>query len=342
MESDKKIKRATPESHPSSQLDPALYQQKQSMLFRLPQELRLKIYEHLFSSKRLQWHFRKTSHPMRPESTPRQTLALVRTCHRVKDEIGDSWVGQIHLTFRTPEIMLDVLTELPVSTLSKIRHVRVTAEPVLTQPPPVRPQTRFYFISALLKLLPGLRLDTLTIQGTSPILTFWGSKILDELISRSCGWKELYYITREVTLLGFRHRPVRDHPQPENWQRIMDDRDGTETKPSITIYRSTHPIMDDNTSLAFERDMPDDWTAGVTLGTNLNENLFKTIGDRRGIMVVVKGGLGVDYEEKEGSPLLEKDIRSDAPGMTWQEIQYVYDPYSALYINDEFCYVQYR
>ncbi|KAL2679301.1 hypothetical protein Neosp_010073 [[Neocosmospora] mangrovei] len=39
------------------------------------------------------------------------------------------------------------------------------------------------------------------------------------------------------------------------------------------------------------------------------------------MMVVVKRGFGVDYEEKEGSPLLEDDIRRDAPGMTWKEIQ---------------------
>lgn len=232
--------------------------------------------------------------------------------------------------------MLDILMELPVSTISKIRHIRVTAEPVLTMIAPAGRRTEYYFMSALLKLLPGLRLDTLTVYGTGFLLAFEGSRILDELISRSCGWKELYYITREETLLGPGGPPVRSPPQPEQWQRIMNDRDGTETNPSVTIHRSTCPIMHNNTTMISRRDMPGDWIDGITLNINQHENLNQKIADRRGIMVVVKRGLGVDYEEKEGSPLLEKDIRRDAPGMTWQEIQYIHHP--DFYIEDMLLY----
>ncbi|KAK7398439.1 hypothetical protein QQX98_012190 [Neonectria punicea] len=176
MESEKERQRATPEPRPPSQLDPALYQQKESMLFRLlPQEFHLKIYAHLFSSKRLQWGARKGKEATCPRTRPRQTLALVRTCRRVRDEIGDTWIGQIHLTFKTPEALLD--------------------------------------------------------------------------------------------------------------------------------------------------DIPGDWIDGLPLGTEEDETLTKEGERGKEMMVVFKRGFGVDYEEKEGSPFLKRDIRRNAPGMTWQEIR---------------------
>lgn len=186
-------------------------------MFRLPQELRLKIYAHLFSSKRLQWSVKRTEQATRPKSRPLQTLAFVRTCRRIRDEIGDSWIGQIHLTFKTPQAMLDVLTELPVSTLSKIKHVQATAKLLLTEPLPGRETICSYLLGAMFKLLPGLRLDTLTVQGTNNLLMFVNYLTLDELISKSGGWKELYYITRESAMLGFPIERIIHHPQPAHW-----------------------------------------------------------------------------------------------------------------------------
>ncbi|KAH7268835.1 hypothetical protein B0J15DRAFT_510594 [Fusarium solani] len=261
MGCEKKRKQATPGSHPPGQPDPALYQQQESMMFRLPQELRLKIYAPLFSSKRLQW----------------STLAFVRTCRQIRDEISNSWIGQIHLTFKTPQAMLDVLTELPVSTLSKIKHAQVTAKPLLTEP------------------LPGREtICSLLVQGTNNLLMFVNYLTLDELISKSCGWKELY------------------------WQCLA--------KPSVTIYRSTlcdvpGVVLDHDACVVLERDMPSDWIDELPLGTEEEKSLAKEGERGKEMMVVAKRGFGVDYEEKEGSLLLENDIRRDAPGMAWQEIQ---------------------
>ncbi|RTE83855.1 hypothetical protein BHE90_001617 [Fusarium euwallaceae] len=90
--------------------------------------------------------------------------------------------------------------------------------------------------------------------------------------------------------------------------------------------------------------MPGNWTDEITLGANPNVNFTEKIKDKRGIMVVAKRGVGVDYQEKEGSPLLEKDIRRDAPGMRWQEIQYIHDPNPSpdSFLDEEFAYVPYR
>ncbi|KAJ4188822.1 hypothetical protein FALCPG4_008497 [Fusarium falciforme] len=105
----------------------------------------------------------------------------------------------------------------------------------------------------------------------------------------------------------------------------MNARDGVDTKPSVTIYRSTlcdvpGSVLDHNTRVMFEQDMPDDWIDGLPPGTEEDEALTKEGERGKEMMVVFKRGFGVDYEEKEGSPLLENDIRRNAPGMTWQEI----------------------
>ncbi|WAO92255.1 Hypothetical protein NCS54_00975700 [Fusarium falciforme] len=105
----------------------------------------------------------------------------------------------------------------------------------------------------------------------------------------------------------------------------MNARDGVDTKPSVTIYRSTlcdvpGSVLDHNTRVMFEQDMPDDWIDGLPPGTEEDEALTKEGERGKETMVVFKRGFGVDYEEKEGSPLLENDIRRNAPGMTWQEI----------------------
>ncbi|EEU38720.1 uncharacterized protein NECHADRAFT_83142 [Fusarium vanettenii 77-13-4] len=326
MECDNKRKQAASGSHPPDQPDPALYYQQESIMFRLPQELRLEIYSHLFSSTSLQWTVRKTEQASGPKSTPLQTLALVRACRRIRDEISDSWISQIHLTFKTPEAMLDVLTELPVSTLSKIRHVQVTAKPVLTESPPRRDIFCSYFLGSMFKLLPGLRLDTLTVHGTNTVLMCINYLILNHLISGSCGWKELYYITRESAMIGSTIEGIMNRPQPENWQRIMNERDGDETKPTVIIYRPNQcvvssVILDHDACAVWERDMPSNWLDELPVDTEEEKTLFKDEERGEEMMVVVKRGFSVDYEETEGSPLLEDDIRRDGPGMTWKEIQ---------------------
>lgn len=298
------------------------------MLLRLPQELRLKIYTHFFSSKRLQWDVSWGNKAPYPRTRPRQTLALVRACRRVRDEIGDSWIGQIHLTFKTPEAMLDVLTALPVATLSKLRHVRVIAKKFRTVPLPGGAGLGFYHVDSMFKLLPGLRLDTLTVQNTTTKSTHASYENLDKYISKSCGWKELYFISMDSAILGFPIINVIRHPQPAHWQRAMEARDGVETKPSVTIYRSTlcdvpGSVLDPDTRVLFEQDLPDDWIDGLPPGTSGDEALTKEGECGKEMMVVFKRGVDVDYEEKEGSPLLKNDIRRNAPGMTWQEIRRV-------------------
>ncbi|KAI8664574.1 hypothetical protein NCS55_00966800 [Fusarium keratoplasticum] len=106
----------------------------------------------------------------------------------------------------------------------------------------------------------------------------------------------------------------------------MDARDGVETKPSVKIYRSTlcdvpGSVLDPNTRVVFEQDMPGDCIDGLPPGTEEDEALTKEGERGKEMMVVFKRGFGVDYEEKEGSPLLKNDIRRNAPGMTWEEIR---------------------
>jgi hypothetical protein len=60
--------------------------------------------------------------------------------------------------------MLDKLTALPSTTLGKIRHIRLGGSPLMLCFP-YNEYDAHYRPVAVLKLLPGLRLDTLTILG---------------------------------------------------------------------------------------------------------------------------------------------------------------------------------
>ncbi|KAM0421332.1 hypothetical protein ACHAPT_010862 [Fusarium lateritium] len=318
-----KRKRTILESPPPSPSDHNLYSQKECMLFRLPQELRLAIYSYVFSHEGLDWG----RSPANKRRNTFRTIALIQTCRRARDEIGDTWIGQVQLSFMKPEVMLDTLTALPAVTLSKIRHLRLSTEPLIVR----FPEFHWYLVDSILKLLPGLRLDTLVVKGATKWSDAGFYRILESLISTS-GWKELHYISRRSSLLGFPgNSEVVRQPQPAHWQSIMDARDGSTSKPSVTVYRSTRckapgSVMNPATRVLFEQKVPDDRAERQTFGQSEDRSLNKDGEYGKEMMIVVKRGFGVDYEEKEGSPLLEgRDIRRDAPGMSWKDIRCKYD-----------------
>ncbi|KAK4237013.1 hypothetical protein C8A03DRAFT_35052 [Achaetomium macrosporum] len=274
-------------------------------------------------------------------------LALLRACRRTNLEIGDSWLRHVLFCFEHPVDMLDKLSALPADILSRIRHVRVgSADLVFTAPgdagvDPVHPLLSLYPVYPLasaLKLLPGLRLDQLTVLG-HPRDSCDGDGMryydrLNGLIEHGNGWKTLRYICHTSALLGFK---VQLHPwesspefcrdpQPKHWQAVMQGRDGIGSSASVTVYRAQEPavygsILDPSKRVSFEQkphegeDLPP--------GVLRPEDPELRTGDeqKKEIMVIVKRGSGVDYEEKKDSPFLKDDIRRDFPGMTWRQLQ---------------------
>jgi hypothetical protein len=106
----------------------------------------------------------------------------------------------------------------------------------------------------------------------------------------------------------------------------LEKRDGSLSGASVTIYRSTeidcpNSILNAKTRVQFEQEIPTDQKARENFGIEEEEQLMAD--DERGkeIMVIVKRGQGVDYEERKGSPLIKDDIREDHAEMTWKEIR---------------------
>ncbi|RYP77338.1 hypothetical protein DL771_001133 [Monosporascus sp. 5C6A] len=310
------------------------------MLFQLlPQELRNEIYSHVSFSTRLAYGRRAVSPIGRIRIKPApNALAILQSCRRAKEEIGDTWIGQILFSFEDPETMLDKLTALPLGILPKMRHLRVLGDTLmLSYGDEDGDEDVYYRLASTLRLLPGLRLDTLTVLGVRTKEVSYDT--LNGLIRESCGWKELRYISHSSEVLGFaRLEPfhlgdeVEKHkywrkPQPAHWQSVLEDRDGALSRPSVTIYRSTvsdcpGSVIDANTRARFEQKMPQDTVAQEAFGITEDAGLMADGERGKEVMIIAKRGSGIDYEQKKDSPFIKSDIRRDMPGKTWKEIRY--------------------
>ncbi|KAM7209799.1 hypothetical protein V8F06_014820 [Rhypophila decipiens] len=317
-------------------------QQDASPLFhKIPQEIRDKIYDQVFAYTRLS-HGEKPLgriNSVKVKPAP-HSLALLRTCHRIKDEIGDRWLRQVLFHFEDPLDMLDKLTALPHRVISQLRHVRVRAQSILLTWPDDDDDVH-YTLHYGLKLTPGLKLDVLTVMGYMP-----GADVqyntLNRLIRDSDGWKELRFLSSSSKLLGYEYkdyrfrgvtRDMRDlylrKPQPADWQSVLNLRDGVETLPSVAIYRSKTPggRSSSKSSLManpanWEPFQQKDIIGNGRYGTVEDPNIMSTPDERdKEVLVIARRGKGVDYQEKENSRYIEGDIRREAPGKRWKEIR---------------------
>ncbi|KAF7361028.1 hypothetical protein MSAN_01133200 [Mycena sanguinolenta] len=300
---------------------------------KLPLEIRLEIYSHLFASTRLVWGERALSRigRQRIASVP-NTIAILRTCRQIRAEIGTIWLHQVLFCFESPEAMLNKLANIPIATRALVRHVRVSGDPLMLS---WEDDDVYYRTHQVLKLLPGLALDRLTILGSRvPEVCY---ETLDKLVHHGTGWKELYYLSHNSTFLGYEHEwfaavgdPDEDRylrvPQPAGWQRVLEKRDSAGTGASVTIFRassrtSCSVLLQPATRAAFVQTLP----PGKDLATFGKEEDAAVMapGEReKEVLVIVRRGRGVDYAEKENSHYLKDgDIREDSPGKSWKQIK---------------------
>ncbi|KAI1744519.1 hypothetical protein F4680DRAFT_226956 [Xylaria scruposa] len=302
--------------------------QQNSRLFQIPQELRDMIYTQLFIDTRLcHGILRDTDTPTVQIVPASNALSIQRSCRRARAEIGDSWLGQILFHFMDPGTMLTKLGTLPIPTLSKVRHVRI-ADIMYS----CSDGKHYYYPVQYLKLLPGLRLDTLTIFGCHNTELRDDSEFayirLDMLMECSQGWKELRFISKTSALLGFVSRFYIAHqqprcPQPADWIYLMNNRDGTASQPSVSIYRSTlagqsGTVGDEVTRVKYEQALPRPGEEDEFTEEKCGGDLMLPDEVTKELMVVVRRGRGVDYQEKLGSPFLDTimDPRQENPGLT--------------------------
>lgn len=340
--------------------------QDSSLFFsKLPPEIRLDIYSHLFCSTRLSFGQRPmrsatgklSSIRLRPASN---SLSVLRVCRRVNEEIGDSWLGQVLFSFHDPKTMLDKLADLDSQTLGKLRHMRYSCDdPLLLRISHTEDGEHWkgwsgleYHLPQILKLLRGLRLDRLTVVGQSAAQ--WRYVHLDALIKHSDGWKELYYLSNNSMMLGFgrldklfgRYEWKPSHglraPQPSTWIQALAARDGPTA--SVTIYRSKDAALSGSmvskpaTCVAFADQVAEPEKASQ-YGIESDTALMAPGEKGKEILVVVRRGKGVDYTENGTSPMMKHDIREQWPGMTWGQIRYMgigwHDDWSGQYSNED-------
>ncbi|KAK1850020.1 hypothetical protein CCHR01_07344 [Colletotrichum chrysophilum] len=306
----------------------------------IPQELRNIIFSHLFASTRLSHGKRYVDRLKRTRIKPApNALAILRTCRAAYNSIGDTWIGHVLFHFEDPETMLDMLLSAPLGTIPKIRHMRVVGDPLqLAVDYPRRSDLCvFYQLASVLKLLPDLCLETLTVLGTrSPPISY---STLTGLIGVRHGWKELRYISHSSALLGYGPfgAMVREPasrldlsildrylrwPQPYTWQTLLDDLDVGAT---IKIYRSTISgkactVLDTSTRVPISQDARSPGNFGV------QGQFMKGEEKRKEIMVIVKMGRAEDHRHSESLPLGERyirqsDIQEDFGSKSWTHIR---------------------
>ena len=310
-----------------------------SPLFRLlPQELRDEIYTHLFASTEFAFSDLPPEHRDHNDqgTTPSlNSLALLRTCRRVHREIGPSWLSAILLKFNSTCRMLDTLAALDSSLLSRIRHLDVFDNMIIATR---QDQDQAYHVASALALLPGLRLDTLTVRAVPQALI--SHEALDGLVREGRGWRELRFVAPGSDILSFaRFDPAFGdeserarfwrRPQPAHWRGVMEARDGVKSGASVTIFRSVLPhltdaVFDPKMRTPFEQDVPEDEEEKAAYGIAADYDLTESGEIYKEVLVVVRRGAGVDYEVRADAPLLEKDIRRGIPERTWGEIRAKY------------------
>ena len=293
---------------------PSVDPQSGSLLFRLPHELRKEIYEHVFFSTQIGFNKYELEHDMEDDEPVHFTvvylsqhpLAILSTCRLARADIGDSWVKQVTLVFRASFMMLDKLTSLTPDVFGRIRHVHLASDEII-----LRTNGTEYPVTAALVFLPGLQLDTLTLNAFNQI----DRRALDTLVREGSGWKVLQFVTPYYTDLG----PTQEHEHdgkkvevftrlPNRWRRVLEARDGKSSKSSVTVYCAKgrfgyDQVLNPSTRTRFEKEVPLE-------AARLKE-----------VMVVVKRGEGVGYKMRADAPLLRDDIRRDFPGKTYSEIR---------------------
>jgi hypothetical protein len=205
-------------------------QQVNSKLMQLPQEIRDEIYANIFCSTRLAFGKRAYNLEVghRIQSAGRgKALAVLRTCRRMRDEVGTSWLKQVLFHFEDPHRLLKKFSGIPTALLKQIRHVRVLGDVI-----ELTPSEEYYYCTArILRLLPGLELDRLTVLGArDPVLSY---ETLNMLVRYSDGWKELYYLAHNSKLLG--HKYNMDPWGPDESSDSSDFSDSDDSDPLLNL-----------------------------------------------------------------------------------------------------------
>lgn len=274
------------------------------------------------------------------------SLAILRVCQQTHEETYDMWIQRVLFNFEDPQTMLNRLSEVPESTLAKIRHLRLSGSPMMRYLKGF--DDLMYRQESIFHLVPALRLDCLTIIAIAPAAP--GYDAITNLVNRGNGWKELRYITRDSRILGF--SPSRSHgsrdtgdirrqPQPSFWNMKLLSRDGEGSGASVQIYRAKeedHPesVLDPDSCDVFEQ-TPDEHEL-ERFGLVDDEEMTRGVGARKALLVSVKRGSNVDVSQKSPGYGKERDMKARFNKRSWRARKkvIVWTPLDADKDDDDF------
>lgn len=254
------------------------------------------------------------------------SLALLSVCHQINAETRDIWIERVLFNFEDAHTMLNKLGALPDLVVSRIRHLRLTGFSMMRYLKGF--DDLMYRHDSVFQLLPALRLDCLTIVAAPPAAPEYDA--ITNLISRGNGWKELRYITRSSSMLGF--SPSRSHgsretgdisrqPQPWFWNRRLLKRDGDGCGASVQIFQSKEEnncvsVLYPHRREAFEQ-IPDE-SKIRGFGLVDDENMTKGAGARKALLVFVKRGCNADVAQRSPGFGKERDMKERFNKRTWR------------------------
>ncbi|KAJ6190888.1 hypothetical protein N7519_000909 [Penicillium mononematosum] len=220
-------------------------------------------------------------------------------------EAEDLWLGLVLFNFEDAEGMLDKLSTLPLSTLSEIRHLRVGGSPLMLQPIDYDDDVYCRLVWAL-KLLPGLRLDKLTVLGPSDGRLAYDT--LDRLIEYGNRWRELHFLTPNSQMLCF----AKDDFLPGSSILAKTSTKQLEYHPSQA--RCHQPGYSPSQQKVAPQNQADFRVAE-------DRDLSSRSEARKEVLVVAKRGRHAHIAEQVSPPYLFNDIRQWADGLTWAKFR---------------------
>lgn len=290
------------------------------------------MYDFLFLSTRITFGTRFNDGIPKYMMPAAHSLALLSACRQIFNETKTLWLQRLLFNFESVESLFDKLSSLPSTILSQIRHLRIRQDSWILSFDDVE---HCYTLVWILKLLPGLRLDTLTVLG--PLESFDGITncvALEGLIRYGNGWKELHYLTPDSAMLGFGERAgsygrqrggsYRRQPQPSSWKDSLLSRDGIDSKATVVIYQAAEgkvvgaPFTKNNSRPLNQIVVPPDTLE--TFGLKEDVQLMSDGQRERELLVVVMRG-DTDIAERDEGPYDQADIRQQTDGMAWPAIK---------------------
>jgi hypothetical protein len=173
------------------------------------------------------------------------------TCRQINAETRGVCLNRVLFDFNSPATLMDKLSSLSTPILSQIRHVRVLGDDVALHCTPIESpfatlrsadKQQTFSLVALLRLLPALQLDTLTVLIRSTQFSI--TRTVGSMIRGGNGWKELRVLSQGSFCLLPLTPDIPDEPfeigrAPAHWQSGLYSRDGRNSGASVTAYVST-------------------------------------------------------------------------------------------------------